>query len=59
MRRIFWNSNGLKAKKKHKYISDLMKQNGLSFIAILEMGRSELMPLDFSKTFVGEEIFMA
>jgi hypothetical protein len=36
-----------------------MKGNGLSFIAISEMGRSELMPLDFSKTFVGEEIFMA
>lgn len=39
MRGIFWNSDGFRDPKKHKYISDLTKENNLSFIAISETGR--------------------
>jgi hypothetical protein len=44
MRGIFWNSNGFKDPKKHKFVSDLIKENNLNFIAISETGRSEFLP---------------
>jgi hypothetical protein len=44
MRGIFWNSNGFKDPKKHKYISDLTKENNLEFIAVLETERSDFLP---------------
>jgi hypothetical protein len=53
MRGIFWNSNGFKDPKKHKFVSDLIKENNLNFIAISE-GVS--FCLDFSKTCVQEGI---
>jgi hypothetical protein len=40
MRGIFWNSNGFKDPKKHKFISDLTKENNLDFIAVSETRRS-------------------
>jgi hypothetical protein len=43
MKGNFWNSNGFKDPKKHKFISDLTKENNLNFIAISEAGRSEFM----------------
>jgi exonuclease III len=47
MRGIFWNSNGFKDPKKHKFISDLTKEHNLDFIAVSEIGRS-----DFSLRFL-------
>jgi hypothetical protein len=44
MRGIFWNSNGFKDLKKHKFVTDLTKENNLNFIAISETGRSEFSP---------------
>jgi exonuclease III len=44
MKGVFWNSNGVRDPKKHKFVSDLMKENSLKFIALTEMGRSEFMP---------------
>jgi hypothetical protein len=44
MRGIFWNRNGFKDPKKHKFISDLTKENNLNFIAISETGRSDFSP---------------
>jgi exonuclease III len=44
MRGIFWNSNGFKDQKKHKFISDLTKKNNLEFITVLEIGRSDFSP---------------
>jgi hypothetical protein len=44
MRGIFWNSNGFKDQKKHKFISDLTKENNLEFITVLEIGRSDFSP---------------
>jgi hypothetical protein len=55
MKGFFWNSNGFKDPKKHKFISDLTKENNLNFIAISETGRSDFMPR-FLKTFVPEGI---
>jgi hypothetical protein len=40
MRGILWNSKGFKDPKKHKYISDLTKENSLEFVAMSETGRS-------------------
>jgi len=39
MKGIFWNSDGFKDPKKHRFISDLAKEKDLSFIAISETGR--------------------
>jgi hypothetical protein len=39
MRGFFWNSNKFKDHNKHRFISDLMKEQGLCFIAVLETGR--------------------
>jgi hypothetical protein len=43
MKGVFWNSNGFIDPKKHKFVSDLTKENDLSFIAILESGRTDFM----------------
>jgi hypothetical protein len=51
MKGVFWNS------KKHKFVSDLTKENGLSFIALLKMGRSEFMPR-FLKNLCGGRDFL-
>jgi hypothetical protein len=39
MRGIFWNNNSFKDPKKHKFISDLTREQQLCFIAVSEMGR--------------------
>jgi hypothetical protein len=39
MRGVFWDCNGFKDPKKHRFISDLTREQNLSFIALLEMGR--------------------
>jgi hypothetical protein len=44
MRGTFWNSNGFKDPKKHKFISDLTKENDLDFIALSETGRIDFSP---------------
>jgi hypothetical protein len=41
---FFWNSNGWKDPKKHKFISDLTKKNKLNFIAVSETRRSDFTP---------------
>ncbi|KAL5675241.1 hypothetical protein ACJX0J_011372, partial [Zea mays] len=44
MKGIFWSSNGFKDPKKHRFISDLTKEQNLNFIAISKTGRSDFMP---------------
>jgi hypothetical protein len=39
MRGVFWNYNGFKDPKKHRFISDLTREQNLSFIAAYKMGR--------------------
>jgi hypothetical protein len=55
MRSIFWNSNGFKDPKKHKYISDLTKENSLEFIAVSEIGRSDFSLRFLKNLCVGRE----
>jgi exonuclease III len=44
MKGIYWNTNGLKDPKKHKFISDLTKEHNLNFIALSKIGRSNFTP---------------
>jgi hypothetical protein len=39
MKEILWNSNGFKDPKKHRFISELTKEQNLSFIGISKTGR--------------------
>jgi hypothetical protein len=39
MKGVFWNSNGFKELKKHRFISELTREQNLCFIAISEKGR--------------------
>ena len=39
MKGIFWNSDGFRDPKKHRFVSDLTKEHNLSFIAISETVR--------------------
>jgi hypothetical protein len=39
MKGIFWNCNGFKDPKKHRFVADLTREQELCFIAISEMGR--------------------
>jgi exonuclease III len=55
MRGIFWNSNGLKDSKKHKFISDLTKEHDLNFIALSEIGRSDFGPRFLKNLSVGRD----
>jgi hypothetical protein len=54
MRGVF-NSNRLKDPKKHKFISDLTKENNLNFIALSE-NRSDFMPRFLKNLYAGEII---
>jgi hypothetical protein len=38
VRGVFWNCNGFKDPKKHRFISDLCREQNLSFIVVSEMG---------------------
>jgi exonuclease III len=44
MKGVFWNTNGLKDPKKHKFISGLTKEHDLNFIALSKTGRSDFEP---------------
>jgi hypothetical protein len=57
MKGIFWNSNWFRDLKKHKFVSDLTKENELSFIAISELGRSDFMSR-FLKNLCGGRDFL-
>jgi len=56
MKGVFWNSDGFKDPKKHKFILDLTKEHNLSFIAISETRRKNFTSL-FLKICVLDEIF--
>jgi hypothetical protein len=57
IRGIFWNSNGFKELKKHKFISDLTKENNLNFIAVLKIRRSDFIP-SFLKNLCAEKDYL-
>jgi hypothetical protein len=39
MKEVFWNCNGFKDPKKHRFISDLTREQSMCFIALSEIGR--------------------
>jgi hypothetical protein len=41
MRGFFWNCNGFKDPKKHRFISDLTREQDMCFIAVSEMRRKD------------------
>jgi hypothetical protein len=47
MRGVFWNSDGFRDPMKHRFVSDLSKEQILSFIAI-----SEIVRKSFSDSFL-------
>jgi hypothetical protein len=49
------NSNGFRDPKKHKFVSDLTKENDLSFIGILESGKTDFMPRFFKNLSGGRD----
>jgi hypothetical protein len=53
MKVVYWNNNGFKDPRKHKFISALTKENNLNFIAISETGRSGFTPRFLKNLCVG------
>jgi hypothetical protein len=47
LRGISWNSEGFKDPGKHFFVKEAIREHGIDFIALIEMGRS-----NFSKTFL-------
>ena len=41
MKGVFWNSRGLGDLAKHRFLSDLVKEEQISFIALSETGRDD------------------
>ena len=44
MKGLFWNCDGFKDPKKHKFISDLTKEHHLDFIALSETIKKDFSP---------------
>ena len=42
MKGLFWNSRGLSDLAKYRYISDVVKENNLDFIAVMETGKQDM-----------------
>jgi hypothetical protein len=55
MKGIFWNSDGFKDPKKHRFISDLTKEQDLSFIGISETGRRSFIDPFLKKLCAGRD----
>ena len=58
MKGIFWNSDGFKDPKKHRFISDLTREHDLHFIAISERVRKDFSD-SFLKNLCAARLFMA
>jgi hypothetical protein len=57
MRGIFGNSNGFIDPKKHRFISDLTREQQLCFIAVFEMGRKSFNDVVL-RNFCGDRNFL-
>ena len=56
MKGIFWNCNALGDPKKYEFISDLVGEKSLDFVALSESGTKDSHK-NFSRTFVGGRTF--
>jgi len=57
MKGIFWNCNGLGDPKKHRFVSDLVREKELGFVALSETGRRDYSP-NFLKNLCGGKDFL-
>jgi hypothetical protein len=55
MRGVFWNCNWFKDPKKHRFISDLSREQNLSFIAVSQTVRRAFMTMSY-EIYVGVRI---
>jgi hypothetical protein len=55
MKGIFWNSDGFKDPKKHKFVSDLTKKHQLDFIALSETIKKDFSPNALKNLCAGKE----
>jgi hypothetical protein len=54
MKGIFWNCNGFRVPKKHRFIADMTKDFDLNFIALSEMVKKEFSVTFLKKFMCGE-----
>jgi len=57
MKSIFWNCNGLGDPKKHRFVSDLVREKVLGFVVLSETGRTDYSP-NFLKNLCGGKDFL-
>ncbi len=55
MKGIFWNCNGFKDPKKHKFIFDLTKEQQLDYIALSETIRKDFSPAALKNLCAGKD----
>jgi hypothetical protein len=42
MKGMFWNSRGLSDLARYRYISNVVRDNGLDFVAVMEKGKQDM-----------------
>ena len=57
MKGVFWNSDGFKDPKKHRFLADLTKEKDLNFMAISEIGKRDF-PAHFLKNLCAGRDFL-
>ena len=55
MKGIFWNSRGLGDLAKHRFLSDLVKEEQISFIALFETGRDDFLDHILKNLYAGRD----
>jgi len=57
MKGVFWNCNGFADPKKHRSVSDMVREKDLHFVALLEIGKRDCSQF-FLKNLVGGKDFL-
>jgi hypothetical protein len=55
MKGIFWNSRGLEDLAKHRYLSDMVKEEQINIIALFKTGKDEFAYKTLKNLFEGRE----
>lgn len=59
MKGIFWNCNGFRDPKKHRFVADMTKDFDLNFIALSETVKKEFSVTFLKKIMCGEGFHLA
>jgi hypothetical protein len=59
MKGVFWNSRGLHDLAKPNFLSDLVNEHDLNFVALLETQRKKFTEMDFSSFCGSRDFFLA